>query len=194
MDPTTNIRQPPSANQRHTHGPYPSALHDTQTLYNNLYKIPPYLNICTERNPMSLTRFRSQSHKLIPTHNFTIENAQRVPYDHKLCPYCDQQATGNEIHILLQFSGTKYIVNDLVATLTTLLTHSHHSTWNCLTLYQQTSIMVADNHNSPQKIPPNMAPRYPPPHSHIHSSPRNTLVQHTTRPAIPLAQSPLCPP
>jgi len=30
------------------------------SLYNNLYKIPPYLNICIERNPMSLTKFRSQ--------------------------------------------------------------------------------------------------------------------------------------
>jgi len=33
------------------------------SLCTNLYKIPPYLNICTQRNPMSLTRFRSQSHQ-----------------------------------------------------------------------------------------------------------------------------------
>ena len=64
------------------------------SLYNNLYKIPPYLNICTERNPMSLARFRSQSHQLIPTHTFTIQNAQRVTYDQQLCPYCDHQAIG----------------------------------------------------------------------------------------------------
>jgi len=114
------------------------------SLYNNLYKIPPYLNICTERNPMSLTRFRSQSHQLIPTHKFTIGNAQRVPYDQKLCLYCDQKATGNEIHMLLQCPGTIHIANDLVATLTTLLTHSPQPTWNSLTLYQQTSIMLAD--------------------------------------------------
>jgi len=31
------------------------------SLYNNLYKIHPYLSLCTGRNPMSLTRFRSQS-------------------------------------------------------------------------------------------------------------------------------------
>jgi len=114
------------------------------SLYNNLYKIPPYLNICTERNPMSFTRFRSRSQQLIPTHKFAIENAQRVTYDQKICPYCDQQATGNEIHMLLQYPGTKYIANDLVVTLTTLLTHSHQPTWNSLTLYQQTSIMLAD--------------------------------------------------
>jgi len=118
-----------------THGP---------SLYNNLYKIPPYLNICTERNPMSLTRFCSQSHQLIPTHTFTIQNAQRVTYDQKLCPYCDYQAIGNEIHILLQCLCTKHIANNLVATLTTLLTHSHQPTWNTLTLYQQTSNMLAD--------------------------------------------------
>jgi len=84
------------------------------SLYNNLYKIPPYLNICTECNAISLTRFRSQSHQLNPTQNFTIENAQRVTYDQKLCPYCDQQATVNEIHILLQCPGTKHIANDLL--------------------------------------------------------------------------------
>jgi len=121
------------------------------SLYNNLYKIPPYLNICTERNPMSLTRFRSQIHQLIPTHKFTIENAQRVPYDQKLCPYCDQKATGNEIHILLQCPGTKHIANVLVATLTTLLTHSQQPTWHSLTLYQQTSIMLAE--------PPQLSPK-----------------------------------
>jgi len=114
------------------------------SLYNHLYIIPPYLNIYTERNPMSLTRFHCQSHQLIPTHKFTIENAQRVTYDQKLCPYCDQQATGTEIHILLQCPGTKHIANDLIATLTTLLTHSHQSTWNSLTLRQQTSITLAD--------------------------------------------------
>jgi len=114
------------------------------SLYNNLYKIPPYLNICTECNPMSLTGIRFQSQQLIPTHKFTIENAQRVTYDQKLCPYCDQHATGNDIHILLQCPGTKHIANDLIATLATLLTHSHQPTWNSLTLYQQTSIMLAD--------------------------------------------------
>jgi len=114
------------------------------SLYNEMYKIPPYLNIYTEPNSMSLTRFRSQSHQLIPTHKFTIENAQRVTYDQKLCPYCEQQTTGNEIHILLQCPGSKHIANDLVATLTTLLTHSHQPKWNFLTLYQQTSIMFAD--------------------------------------------------
>jgi len=114
------------------------------SLYNNLYEIPPYLNICTERNPMSLTRFRSQGHQLIPTDKFTIENAQRVTYDQKLCPYCDQQTTGNETHILLQYPVTKHIANDLVATLTTLLTHSHQPTWSSLKLYQLTSIMLSD--------------------------------------------------
>jgi len=114
------------------------------SLYNNLHKIPPYLNICTERNPMSLTRFRSQSHQLIPTHEFTIRNAQRVTYDQKICPYCDQQAMGTEIHILLQCPGTTHIADDRIATLTTLLTHSHQPTWNSLTLRQQTSIMLAD--------------------------------------------------
>jgi hypothetical protein len=49
-------------------------------------------------------------------------------------------------------------------------------------------------HNSPQENSPNMALRYPVPHSHIHSSPRDTLVQHVTRPATPLAQSLLCDP
>jgi len=93
---------------------------------------------------MSLTRFRSQSHQLIPTNTFTIQNAQRVTYDQNLCPYCDHSAIGNEIHILLQCPGTKHIAKDLVATLTTLLTHSHQPTWNSLTLYQQTSIMLAD--------------------------------------------------
>jgi len=93
---------------------------------------------------MSLTRFRSQNHQLIPTHKFTIENAQRVTYDQKICLYCDQQTTGNEIQILLQCPSTKHIANDLVATLTTLLTHSHQPTWNSLKLYQQTSIMLAD--------------------------------------------------
>ena len=110
------------------------------SLYNNLYKIPPYLNICTERNPMSLTRFRFQSHQLISSHKFTIENAQRVTYDQN----CDQQDTGNEIHILLQCLGTKHVANDLVATLTTLLSHSPQPTWNSLSLYQQTSSMLAD--------------------------------------------------
>ena len=33
MDPTTNSRPPPPANQQHTHGSYPSALHDTRTLH-----------------------------------------------------------------------------------------------------------------------------------------------------------------
>ena len=110
----------------------------------NLYKIPSYLNVCTERNPMALTRFCSQSHQLIPTHKFTIENTQRVTYDQKLCPHCDQQATWTEIHILLQCPGTKHIAKDLIATLTTLLTHSHQPTWNSLTQHQQTSIMLAD--------------------------------------------------
>jgi len=123
------------------------------SLYNNLYKIPPYLNICTERNPMSLTRFCSQSHQLIPTHKFTIQNAQRVTYAQKLCPYCDRQATGTEIHILLQCPGTKHIANDLIATFTTLLTHSHQPTWNSLTLCQQTSIMLVDPPTTlPKKI------------------------------------------
>ena len=142
---------------------------------------------------MSLTRPRSQSHQLIPTHTFTIQNAQRVTYDQKLCPYCDHQAIGNEIHILLQCPGTKHIANDLVATLTTLLTQS--------LINMELSHIVPTNvnhacrppHDSSQKNPPNMASRYPPPHSHIHSSPRNTLVQHTTHLATPLAQSPLCP-
>jgi len=51
-------------------------------------------------------------------------------------------------------------------------------------------------HNAPppQKNSPNMAPRHPSPHSHTHSSPRDTLVQHVTCPATVLAQSPLCPP
>ena len=40
--------------------------------------------------------------------------------------------------------GTKLIANDLVATLTTSLTHSHQPTWKSLILYQQTSIMLAD--------------------------------------------------
>jgi len=114
------------------------------SLNNNLHKIPPYLNVCTERNLMSLTRVRSQSHQIIPTHKFTIENAQRVTYDQKFCPYCDQQATGTEIHTLLQCPGTKHIANDLIDTLTTLLTHSHQPTWNSLTLRQQTSTMLAD--------------------------------------------------
>jgi len=130
------------------------------SLYNNLYKIPPYLNICTEGNPMSLTRFRSQSHQLIPTHMFnksniiiTIENAQRVTYDQKICPDCELQATGTEIHILLQCPGTKHIANDLISTLTILLTHSHQPTWNSLTLRQQTSIMLADPPTTlPKKI------------------------------------------
>jgi len=107
------------------------------------------------------------------------------------------------MHILLQCPSTKHIANDLVATLTTLLTHSHQPTWNSLTLYQQTSIMLADPPTTlPKKFHqthyppphPHLAPRYPPPHPHLHSSPRNTLVQYTTRPATPLAQSPLCPP
>jgi len=68
---------------------------------------------------MSLNRLRSQRYQLIPTHKFTIENAQRVTYDQKLGPYYDQQATGIEIHILLQCPGTKHIANDLIATLTT---------------------------------------------------------------------------
>jgi len=171
MDPTTNSVHPPQTTnatptgrtQAHfmIHGPSP---------YNNPYKISPYLNISTERNPMSLTRFRSQSHQLIPTHKFTIENAQRVTYDQKICLYCDQQATGNEIHILLQCPGTTHIANDLVATLTTLLTHSPQPTWNSLTLYRQTSIMLAD--------PPTTLPK----------------KFHQTSPATPLAQSPLCPP
>jgi len=114
------------------------------SIYNNLYKIPPYLNICTERNPMSLTRFRSQSHQLIPTHKFTVENAQRVTYDQKIWSYGDQETTGNEIHIMLQYPGTKHFANDLVVTLTTLLTHSHQLIWNSLTLYHQTSIMITD--------------------------------------------------
>jgi len=160
------------------------------SLYNNLYKIPPYINICTERNPMSLTRFRSQ----IPTHKFTIENAQRVTYDQKLCPYCDQQAIGNEIRIMLQCPGTKHIANDLINTLrlSTLLTHCHQTTWNSLTLSSFHPSCRPPQSSSP-KIPPNMAPRYPSPHSHIHSSPRDTLIQHVTRPATPLAQSLLCP-
>jgi len=163
--PQTTNATPTGRTQAHfmVHGP---------SLYNNLYKIPPYLNIWTERNPMSATRFLSQRHQLIPTHKFTIENAQRVTYDQTICPYCDQQGTGNEIHILLQCSGTKHIVNDLVATLTTLLTHSHHPTWNSLTLYQQTSIMFADPPTTlPKKIHQTLAPRYPPPHPHLHSSP-----------------------
>jgi len=48
--------------------------------------------------------------------------------------------------------------------------------------------------NAPQKNPTNMAPCHPSPHPKIHSSPRDTLVQHVTRPATPLAQSLLCPP
>ena len=135
--PQSTSATPTGRSQAHfmIHGP---------SLYNNLYKIPPYLNICTQRNPMSLTRFRSQSHQLIPTHTFTIQNAQRVTYDQNSCPYCDHSAIGNEIHILLQCPGTKQIAKDLVATLTTLLTHSHQPTWNSLTLYQETSIMLAD--------------------------------------------------
>jgi len=121
------------------------------SLYNNLYKIPPYLNICTERNPMSLTRYSSQSHKLISTHKFTIENAQRVTYDQKLCPYCDQQVTRNGIHILLQCPGTKHSANNLIATLSTLLTHSHQPTWNSLTLYQQ-KVLQTPPQLSPKKF------------------------------------------
>jgi len=123
------------------------------SVYNNLYKNPPYLNICSQRNPMSLTRFRSQSQQFIPTHKFTIENAQRVTHDQKLCPYCDQQATGTEIHILFQSPGAKHVANDLIATLSTLPTHSHQPTWNSLTLYQQTSIILADDPTTlPEKI------------------------------------------
>ena len=119
------------------------------SLHNNLYKIPPYLNICTERNPMSPTRCHSQSHQLIPTHTSTLENAQRVTYDQQLCPYCDQQVTGNEIHILLQCPGTKHIANNLIVTLSTLLTHSHQTTWNFVTLYQQTFLQT----------PPRLSPK-----------------------------------
>jgi len=50
------------------------------------------------------------------------------------------------------------------------------------------------SHNTPGKIPPNIAPRYPPPYSYIHSSPRDTLVQHVLRSATQLAWSPPCPP
>jgi len=90
---------------------------------------------------------RTQAHFM--RHGYSLYNnlykiSQRVTYDKKKCSYCDQQAIGNEIHILLQCPGTKHIANDLVATLTTLLTRSHQPTWNSLTLYQQTPIMLAD--------------------------------------------------
>jgi len=81
------LRQPTASHPPHPAHPTPTGRTQAHfiihgpSLYNNLYKIPPYLNICTERNPMSLTRFRSKSHQLIPTHQFTVENAQRVTYD-----------------------------------------------------------------------------------------------------------------
>ena len=95
------------------------------SLYNNLYKIPSYLSHYTERNPTSLTRFRSQSHQFIPTHKFFIENAQWVTYIQLLRPYCDQQVTGTEINILLQCPSNKHIANDLISTLSKLLELSH---------------------------------------------------------------------
>jgi len=93
---------------------------------------------------MSLTRFRSHSHQIIHTHKVTIENAQRVTCNQNLCLYCDQQATGTEIHILLQCPGTKHMANDLIATLSKLLELSHQPPWNSCALYQQTSIILAD--------------------------------------------------
>jgi len=73
----------------------------------------------------SVPRFCSQSHQLIPNHKLTNENAQRVTYNQKLCPYCDQQATGTEIHILLQCPGTKHIADHLIIILCKLLEDSH---------------------------------------------------------------------
>jgi len=48
---------------------------------NNLYKLPPYLTMCEQRNPMSLLRLRSQSHESIPTHMLNIDDNQRDTYD-----------------------------------------------------------------------------------------------------------------
>jgi len=87
------------------------------------------------------------------THKFVIENAQRARYNQQLCPYCDQHVTGTEIHTLLQCPSTKHITNDLILTLSKLLELSHQPTWNSLTLYQQTAIILA---NSPTTLPKNL--------------------------------------
>jgi len=122
------------------------------SLYNNLYKIPPYLNIFTERNPMSLTRFRSQSHQLIPTHKFTIQNAQRVTYDQRLFPYCDQQATGTEI----LFYSNAQALNTLPTKLSSPLPHYSHTA----TSQHGTPSHCVNKRPSCLQTPPQLSPKF----------------------------------
>jgi len=58
--------------------------------------------MCGDRNPMSLSRMRSQSHQSIPTHMLTIENNHRDSYAGTICLYCPNEVIGSEIHIILE--------------------------------------------------------------------------------------------
>jgi len=117
---------------KYPHAPLPpsgnvsSRLHDHfllhhLSLWNNLYKLPPYLKMCGHRNPMSLLRFWSQSYQSIPTHMLTIADNQQDAYDSRVCLYCPSGVTGSEIHLILECLATSDVAMDLIKLLTTLL-------------------------------------------------------------------------
>ena len=140
---------------------------------------------------MSLTRFRSQSHQLITTHEFTIKNAQRVTQD------CVTHTATKPLEMKYISCSNAQALNILATILSPPFPHHSHTVTSqhgtlshCIN--KRPSFLKTLPQVSP-KIPPNMAPRYPSPHPHIHSSPRDTLVQHVTRSATPLAQFLLCP-
>jgi len=114
------------------------------SLCNSLYKLPPYLTMCGHRNPMSLLRLQSRSHRSFPTHMLTIADNQRDAYDCLVCLYCPSGVTGSEIHLILECPATSHVALDLFQFLTTLLYNTCQLDWSTLTTHQQTSLILGD--------------------------------------------------
>ena len=66
----------------------------------NLLQLPYYLTQHSSINAFPLLRVRMQCHEHFSTHAPSYEETSRDSYQERLCNYCDQQALGNEIHIL----------------------------------------------------------------------------------------------
>jgi hypothetical protein len=107
-----------------------------------MHKLPLYLSSFTESNTISILRFRTQCHELIPTHSPDISTSRRDDYASRLCNYCSNQETGSELHIFLDCPYTKHISTQIISTLTDLLDTMQLAAWNTLSRTQQLSLIL----------------------------------------------------
>jgi hypothetical protein len=97
----------------------------------------------TESNTISILRFRTQCHELIPTHSGSpdISTSRRDDYASRLCNYFSSQDTGSELHIFLDCPYTKHISTQIVSTFTDLLKKTQLNAWNTLSRTQKLALI-----------------------------------------------------